>query len=274
MKSRVEQTNGTGNNQEKTKIKYTTMPNHVYHTISFNTVLSSDQKKILKEIEKDERGICGYYMPMPKDLIDTSSPSKILSQEEYDQEMQRIEKENPLLSYKPLTSTMSEELIANYGHNNWYDWANDDNNWGTKWGCYDTDLDGDVLHCSTAWGPFSDAVFEMLVKDFPNVEWHWEEEQGYGATIVVEDGEIIAEDDYDPIPWSAVGTYKESPDDQWGQTICYTVGRPDSMSTELVKPGFYFDYSEHEYIGETLPMEIYNQLTDEEREEVIRSYFK
>ena len=252
--------------------KYTTMPNHVYHHITFNTTLSSKQKEILKEIEKNDRGICGYYMPMPDYLLNTSSPARIVSQQEYDEIMQR--KEKHIIESKPLTQAMSESLIEIHGHNNWYDWANDDNNWGTKWGCYDTEMDGDMLTCTTAWGPFSDAVFEMFVKDFPDVEWHWEEEQGYGATVVVEDGEIVSSDEYDPIPWSVVGSCKVNEDDQFETHICYTVGRLESMNTELVLPGFYLDYSEHEYIGDTLPMEMYNQLSEEEQEQVIKSYFK
>jgi hypothetical protein len=67
------------------------MPNHVYHHIIFNTTLSSKQKEILKEIGQNNRGICGYYLPMPDDLIYTSSPAKIVSQEEYDETMKRID---------------------------------------------------------------------------------------------------------------------------------------------------------------------------------------
>jgi hypothetical protein len=44
------------------------MPNHVYHHIIFNTTLSSKQKEILKEIEQNDRGICGHYHPMPEDI--------------------------------------------------------------------------------------------------------------------------------------------------------------------------------------------------------------
>ena len=216
------------------------MPNHVYHTISFNTALSSDQKKILKEIEKDERGICGYYMPMPKDLIDTSSPSKILSQEEYDQEMQRIEKENPLLSYKPLTSTMSEELIANYGHNNWYDWANDDNNWGTKWGCYDNEYDDGTYRFTSAWGPVADSILERLTKDIPTFDYSYEEETGWGGEFVMRDGEIISS-----LHW-------EEPEFEHVDGDIYYLAKKHINGEGEFKTGYYAFGSLHEFIGDTL----------------------
>lgn len=245
------------------------MPNHCYHQITFNTALSSKQRRILKEIEKNHRGICGYYMPMPEELNKTSSPSNIVSQEEYDKIMERIKTENPKFFIEPITIAMSDEFKSKYGYDNWYDWANCDNNWGTKWGCYDTEFSEDVLRCTTAWGPFSDTIFNMFIKDFPNVQWNWEEEQGFGATVLVEDGDVIAQDNYDPIAWTSVGAYKEG---DWLIDICYTVGRPQTMDTELVKPGFYMDYSEHEYIGDTLPMDMYNQLTEKEKEQVLEYY--
>lgn len=245
------------------------MPNHCYHHITFNTTLSSKQRQILKEIEKNERGICGYYMPMPEELTKTSSPSNIVSQEEYDKIMERIRIEKPKFIINPITIAMSDAFKLKYGYDNWYDWANCDSNWGTKWGCYDTDFFEDTLTCTTAWGPFSDTIFNMFIKDFPDVEWNWEEEQGFGATVLVEDGDVIAQDEYDPIPWTSVGAYNQG---DWLIDVCYTSGRPGTMSTELVKPGFYMDYSEHEYIGDTLPMDIYNQLTEQQQTQVLKYY--
>jgi len=248
------------------------MPNHVYHHIIFNTTLSSKQKEILKEIGQNNRGICGYYLPMPDDLIYTSSPAKIVSQEEYDETMKRIDTEKPTYATKPITIAMSELLKSNHGYDNWYDWACDDRNWGTKWGCYDTEVEEDVIRCTTAWGPFSDKIFNMFIKDFPDVEWQWEEEQGYGATVIVEDGEVIASDDYDPIQWVSVGGLQINEDDPFETSICYTRGRHSTIATEFVPPGFYMDYSEHEPIGETLPIDMYNKLSKEEQEQVLKYY--
>lgn len=250
------------------------MPNHVYHYIVFTKPLNDKQLETLEKIVTNPHGICGHYKPMPEELVNTSAPSRIVSEEEYQKYLKLVENNEPQPYAQALTQAMSDELVYKYGYDNWYDWANSFQNWNTKWGCYDTELDDNLLRCTTAWSPFSDAVFEMFIKDFPDVEWQWDEEQGYGCTTVTEDGEIIAQEYYDAIEWSVVGKFKENPDDKWEQIICWTPGRLETMSTELVPPGFYLDYSEHEFIGETLPMEIYNQLTDEEREQVIKSYFK
>ena len=252
------------------------MPNHVYHHIIFNTTLSSKQKEILKEIEQNDRGICGHYHPMPEDIRMTTCPTRIVSETEYKnimKENEKIDRSQP--SYyepKPITKKMHKALIEKYGHDNWYEWACDDRNWGTKWGCYDTEVEEDVIRCTTAWGPFSDKIFNMFIKDFPDVEWQWEEEQGYGATVIVKDGEIIASDDYDPIQWVSVGGLQINEDDPFETSICYTRGRHSTISTEFVPPGFYMDYSEHEPIGEGLPIDMYNKLSKEEQEQVLKYY--
>ena len=60
---------------------------------------------------------------------------------------------------------VAEEAIAQTGHRDWYDWANDDNNWGTKWGDCDTNLWWNDEYTkingyyTTAWGPLSEAFW-------------------------------------------------------------------------------------------------------------------
>jgi hypothetical protein len=51
-------------------------------------------------------------------------------------------------------SECTKHWLKSHGYDNWYDWACDDRNWGTKWGCYDTEVEDDVIRCTTAWGPF------------------------------------------------------------------------------------------------------------------------
>jgi hypothetical protein len=58
------------------------MPNHVYNRISF-TDLSDEQRQKLEVIASTRNGLCGYYMPMPDDIRNTQSPSKVVSQREY-----------------------------------------------------------------------------------------------------------------------------------------------------------------------------------------------
>lgn len=58
----------------------------------------------------------------------------------------------------PLTDDESAALVAKYGAADWYGWQR--NNWGTKWGTYDTkthQLGGDgspiLIEFESAWGP-------------------------------------------------------------------------------------------------------------------------
>jgi Ferredoxin-like domain in Api92-like protein len=63
--------------------------------------------------------------------------------------------------------------VIEAGFNNGYDWCVDQNNWGTKWGCYDTKLEHDANSTKyiflTAWSPFSEAVFELLTSKYPTL---------------------------------------------------------------------------------------------------------
>ena len=54
------------------------MPNHVYCHILPSTDAGV---QLLKEMVKGERGLAGYLIPMPKELRDTTSPSRIVTQE-------------------------------------------------------------------------------------------------------------------------------------------------------------------------------------------------
>jgi hypothetical protein len=78
------------------------MPNHVY------CYLSSDSE-ILKEIA--EVGLPQFLLPMPKELVNTTSPTRIISE---------LEKKNGKAG---ITKEESQELIKKYGQDNWYDWA-------------------------------------------------------------------------------------------------------------------------------------------------------
>ena len=67
-------------------------------------------------------------LPMPKELVETTSPIRIVTQKDYNN--------YELSSHgfdvaKPITQEMSDRFIKQYGTNNWYDWAIV--NWGTKW---------------------------------------------------------------------------------------------------------------------------------------------
>ncbi len=82
----------------------------------------------------------------------------------------------------------------------WYDW--NCTNWGTKW-----DADAELTeHAAdhlqyvfdTAWSPPLDAL-RTLGSRFPeiHIELDWEEEQGFGGTIVFSGGAVEVTDEYD-----------------------------------------------------------------------------
>lgn len=249
------------------------MPNHVYHYFSMTSDLSQEQIDKLNTIAETHNGLCGYYLPMPEEIRNTTSPTRIVSETEY----KRIMKENEsidrtqLFFYepKPITKKMQKALLEKYGVDNWYDWAYD--KWDTKWGCYDSELDGFTLHCTTAWSPMSLDIVREFAKDFPNFTWHWEEEQGFGATYVFENGEFVVADEYDAIEFTHICEYLDEEDIT--QQIVWTKGRPESMSTEEVQEGFYMDYSFEggDYLGTTLPEYIINQLENKNLTELYMS---
>jgi hypothetical protein len=82
----------------------------------------------------------------------------------------------------------------------WYDW--NCKNWGTKW---DTEASfaeygKDHLHYtfSTAWSPPIEAI-TALSSQFPDIhfELEWEEEQGFGGTVVFSEGNSTETEYYD-----------------------------------------------------------------------------
>ena len=252
------------------------MPNHVYHHFAMSN-LSDKQKEILKKIESNHHGLCGYYIPMPNEMTQTQSPINVVSESEYErimEENKKIDRTKPFFyEPKPITKAMQDRLIQLYGHDNWYDWAND--RWGTKWGCYDSDIDGETLRCTTAWSPMRIEIVELFALDFPDFTWHWEEEQGYGQTMIFENGKFVDGDSYDPPEFITVGEFKEKiGDDTWTTQIVYTYGRPETLSTDLIPPGFYKDYcfDEDSHLGDVVPMDIFRQLTVEQQEKVITLY--
>ncbi len=86
---------------------------------------------------------------------------------------------------------------------NWYHWNID--NWGTKWGCYDQDVEGDQLHFTTAWGSISDELLDLIGLHFPNFIFEYEEEQGWGGQIIYKNGELFQKEEYDIPNWDCIG---------------------------------------------------------------------
>jgi hypothetical protein len=109
-----------------------------------------------------------------------------------------------------------QALIDKYGADNWYDWAND--NWGTKWGCYDVSFDpiyktdnGQYemqINYSTAWSPGDDFLMEYLaVEDYKNLTFHLyyqEPGMGFHGFFFIKDGSLVGNgcENYQEFPTS------------------------------------------------------------------------
>lgn len=150
------------------------MPNHCNNKLQI-TGTGEEIAEFVKNITVDgdkpnqkKVSLFGTVLPMPKELEDTTS--------------------NPDVS--------NSDLIRKYGADNWYDWAN--NNWGTKWGDYDTALYILSLKCielvyDTAWGPGLEFITEVLPVKFPTMSFYLEYEEpgmGFGGSVIIREGEV------------------------------------------------------------------------------------
>ena len=165
------------------------MPNHVTHILTLDG--STKDVEQLKTTLLNEDGEIDFNLafPMPDELKNTASPTRIITQKEYDnQDM------NSTFG-KGITKKMSKEFISKYGVDNWYDWKLE--NWGTKWGGYNSfEIDENTFEFLTAWStpvPF----FEKLSVDNPNVTIivkYADEDLGYNVgEYHLLNGEIINE---------------------------------------------------------------------------------
>lgn len=218
------------------------MPNHVFTSIAFNN-LSVKQKEKLNEIANTHNGLCGYYRPMPDDIRNTSSPTKVVSQREYNKIMKQSQ-DSPF-QFKPITKKMQVELNTRYGVDNWYEWAF--KNWGTKWGCYDNEIDGETLRFSTAWGLFDISILDKLAEDFPEFNLYFEEEQGWGGSIEYVNGEFHSMEEYDAPMWDCTGI-----DTDEGRITQLLETIHDVGFREGADAGYYYDYD----LNEPVPVEV------------------
>lgn len=103
------------------------------------------------------------------------------------------------------THGFSKEGATGQTENNWYNFNN--SKWGTKWDvCFDsyveTNADGGSSTAEyafdTAWSP-PEPIFQAMVEQFPELKFDiwWEEEQGFGAELTGEDGELTLVREWD-----------------------------------------------------------------------------
>ena len=180
------------------------MPNHVTNRL---TIVGNEQEvaKCLAEIkgtQEDQFIDFNTFAPIPNELKNTQSPTKILTQKEYDEQEARITKgeitdiERSWGLSRGITKEMSEKFIEEFGHDNWYDWQVA--NWGTKWNAYDQYSNGDnFIEFSTAWSTPYHAITALSVK-YPTLRFEVEyagEDFGHNVgKYTFLDGECVEED--------------------------------------------------------------------------------
>jgi len=154
------------------------MPNWVRNNVTFSAdnLFGSEQiQTMMNEIrgEGEEQFIdFNKIAPIPSELVGTQSPTKIISQEEYDQQEERIAKDELTESERNwgisrgITQEMHDDFIERFGYADWYGWQI--NNWGTKWNASESIEFGDGIEFNTAWStPFN--LLVALSKKYPEV---------------------------------------------------------------------------------------------------------
>jgi hypothetical protein len=156
------------------------MPNHVVNilTIEGSEELVAKIKSEISSIYEEEGEQHHLYIdfhkvaPLPEELKETTSPVKIISQEEYYKQEARIasgdleEHEKRFGVSRGITKEMSVQFINKYGFNNWYDWQR--NAWGTKWNAYNQEhLENGDIKFKTAWSTPA-RLIQTLSEKYPD----------------------------------------------------------------------------------------------------------
>jgi hypothetical protein len=148
------------------------MPNHVANILTIKGT-TKQTKEVLNILLNEDNGVTfDNFAPMPEELRGTTSPTKIVSQKEYDDAKKELEEklasgEKVWNTSLPITVEMQDDLITKYGSDNWYDWAVE--NWGTKWGAYDGyAIDNTTIFFNTAWSTPVNAII-TLSKQYPSM---------------------------------------------------------------------------------------------------------
>jgi len=168
------------------------MPNWVTTNIEIKE--EGDKLEIIKKSILNDEGEVDFniLIPMPLDLRGTSSPARVIPDEEYKEALEK----GGYINY--VSKSKSDALIEKYGFNNWYDWAT--HNYGTKWNASDTRIEKEenIISFDTAWScPYP--WLDILSQKFPNTIFKFsyaDEDIGHNLGFyTLEDGQFIEEMD-------------------------------------------------------------------------------
>ena len=220
------------------------MPNHVFAHISVEKKYADK----LREISKV--GLCRHYQPMPEELELFKWYKKSNPDHQYGEaNWFTFQKEQ-----KEWIEKQKKFNLAQHGAEDWYAWAI--NNWGTKWGCYEThfneDDNGAYYSFSTAWSPIDYSIMYELLKDIPDLDYEWEEEQGYGEMHEYKEGQCVSLEEWDMPEWSSErwNEDRRSEDvETYGYTELSLLTKPITKWGTTYKRGYYLDFDFEEYLG-------------------------
>jgi hypothetical protein len=244
------------------------MPNHVINRL---TIIGdeTDVAIVLAEISNGDIHIdFNSFAPMPIELTEVTSPVRIITQEEYDEQEDRINKdklsdvEKKFGVSRGITQEISDEYIERFGFDNWYDWAYE--NWGTKWNAYDQYAVDNEIEFSTAWNTPYKAI-ENLSKKYPNVTFnvrYADEDFGYNAgEYTLLGGECILEN----IPKGGTHEALKIAIEVRGEEEYYLI---DYLSEEVTDNLDRFSETlvllahEEQYLIESYPLVVLNKLKE------------
>jgi hypothetical protein len=141
------------------------MPNHVTNVLLLNGS-EEDIQKIMELASTDEHHFAFEgLVPMPTQIRHTKSPSPQTD------EVKFMEMGKEQVFMENSTEDGRKRLVSKFGTDNWYDWALE--NWGTKWGAYDSELldEGDTYitySFLTAWC-YPEEFMREFSRRFPEV---------------------------------------------------------------------------------------------------------
>ena len=163
------------------------MPDFCYNTITG----SAEDIKAVLEIMKSERSDFDFenIIPMPEILHRTVAPMTIVEDQEWDP----AELEKPEIH--TLSKSKYDEFVAQYGTDNWYDWAKW--NWGTAKPAVDAKAEAEKITFVTAYTP-PNRVFAELASRLPadtELDIRCVLDQGNGAEYQIADN-MVADVDF------------------------------------------------------------------------------